>query len=227
MTKRSGVILAGGRSTRFAGADKALVEIAGTPMVRRVADRLGRVVDEVVVNCRTEQREAIRAAIDGCSTPTRIALDDHPDEGPVAGMYSGLAAANGDLVAVLACDMPAVVPSFVDALFSVATGDRRLDSPSVPAAGLTPSGDSPPYDAVVPISPEGWYEPLQAVYRRVPTYRACERALERGDRKALAPLDSLSWTSVGESVINAHNAGVGFKSVDTRADLTDVVKQFV
>ena len=166
MTKRSGVILAGGRSTRFAGADKALVEIAGTPMVRRVADRLGTVVDEVIVNCRTEQREAVRAAIDGCSTPTRIALDDHPDEGPVAGMYSGLAAADGDLVAVLACDMPAVVPSFVDALFSVATGDRRLDSPSVPAAGPTPPDDSPPYDAVVPISPEGWYEPLQAVYRR-------------------------------------------------------------
>jgi len=227
MTTRSGVILAGGRSTRFSGADKALVEIAGTPMVRRVADRLGTVVDEVIVNCRAEQREAIHAAIDGCSTPTRIALDDRPDEGPVAGMYSGLAAAEGSVVAVLACDMPAVVPSFVDALFSIAMGARPHDPPSVPTAGPTPSTDSPPYDAVIPISPDGWYEPLQAVYRRTPTHRACETALKRGDRKALAPLDSLSWTPVGESLINAHNAGVGFKSVDTRADLTAVVKQFV
>ncbi len=225
MTTRSGVILAGGRSTRFSGADKALADVGGKPMVRRVADRLADVVDEVVVNCRADQREAIAAVVADCPTPTRIAVDDRPDEGPVAGMHTGLAAATGDYAAVLACDMPAVVPSFVGALFGVATGDQPTDPPTTPEAGPTPSGAGPPYDAVVPLRPTGWYEPLQAVYRRGPTRQACADALRRDDRKALAPLASLSWTPVGASLIEAHDAAGSFASVNTRADLEAIVER--
>ena len=90
---RSGVIVAGGRSTRFGDADKAVAELAGTPMVRRVADRVAPAVDEVVVNCRADQREAIDAALDGFDHPVSFALDPEPDLGPLAGIAVGLDAA--------------------------------------------------------------------------------------------------------------------------------------
>jgi molybdopterin-guanine dinucleotide biosynthesis protein A len=54
----AGVVLAGGRSTRFDDGDKALATVEGTSMLARVVHRLGAVTDVVVVNCRPGQREA-------------------------------------------------------------------------------------------------------------------------------------------------------------------------
>jgi len=63
--ERTAIILAGGHSTRFGEADKAVANLAGTPMIRRVVDRLDPVVDEIVVNCRDEQVTAIRSVLEG------------------------------------------------------------------------------------------------------------------------------------------------------------------
>ena len=122
---RSGVIVAGGRSTRFGDADKAVTELAGTPMIRRVADRVAPAVDEVVVNCRADQREAIDAALDGFDHPVSFALDPEPDLGPLAGIAAGLDAAGGTYALVVACDMPFVASALVSSLFERAEGDRK------------------------------------------------------------------------------------------------------
>mgnify|MGYP000367843854 FL=1 len=114
---RAGVIVAGGRSTRFGDSDKAVADLAGTPMIRRVADRLGRVVDELVVNCREDQVEAIEAALSDHALDPRFALDEDPDQGPMAGIATGLAAVESEYAAVVACDMPFVDPTFVGYLF--------------------------------------------------------------------------------------------------------------
>ena len=53
----TGAIVAGGRSTRFGDRDKAVAELAGVPMIRRVADRLPRVP--------VPTPEGIEARIDG------------------------------------------------------------------------------------------------------------------------------------------------------------------
>ncbi|MDX1746000.1 MAG: NTP transferase domain-containing protein, partial [Halobacteriales archaeon] len=45
----AGVVLAGGGSTRFGEADKLLAELDGTPLVRRVVDRLAARTDRLVV----------------------------------------------------------------------------------------------------------------------------------------------------------------------------------
>ena len=71
----SAVIVAGGRSTRFGDDDKAVAPLSGTPMIRRVADRLEPVVDELVVNCRDDQRDAIEEALAGYPLATNFALD--------------------------------------------------------------------------------------------------------------------------------------------------------
>jgi len=192
---RAGVIVAGGRSTRFGDRDKAVADLAGTPLVRRVADRLGSVVDELVVNCRPDQRAAIEAALEGVDPAPRFAEDPEPDRGPMAGLMAGLRAVDGEYAAAVACDMPFVDPGFLDYLFGRAAG----------------------HDAAVP-RPDDWYQPMQAVYRAEPTAAACAAALERGERRVIAPLDDLEYVVVGPGEIEERAAPGTFENLNTRAE---------
>jgi molybdopterin-guanine dinucleotide biosynthesis protein A len=212
----TGAILAGGRSTRFGDRDKAVAPLAGVPMVRRVADRLAGdddpvppgadraaggdpVVDELVINCRPDQRDAIEGALDGLSLPLRWAVDDEPDLGPVAGIRNACRAAAGEYVAVVACDMPFVDPSFLDTL----------------------RGDAAGHEAAIPRLDDRWLQTTQAVYRAEPTATACERALARGDRKVLAPIDDLDRIVVGDAEIRERTTERTFTNVNTQAELAE------
>jgi molybdopterin-guanine dinucleotide biosynthesis protein A len=209
---RSAVIIAGGRSTRFGDADKAVALLAGVPLTRRVADRLEPVVDELVVNCRPDQREAIDDALAGSALPRSFALDEESDQGPMAGIRNGLRAAAGEHAVVVACDMPFVDPDAVRYLFD------RCSGSIAPPPGNDDVGE-PPYDAAVPRLGDGWYQTTQAVYRPEPMVDACDAALERGDRKILAPLEALSYAVVGETELEERTALSTFDNVNTREEL--------
>lgn len=56
----AGLVLAGGGSTRFGDADKLLAELDGTPLVRRVTDRLASRTDRLVVVARPGGQSTIR-----------------------------------------------------------------------------------------------------------------------------------------------------------------------
>jgi len=201
---RSAVVLAGGRSTRYGDGDKALADLAGAPMLRRVADRLADATDELVVNCRADQRPAHRDALDGYPNPVRVAEDPEPDEGPMAGVAAGLREARGEYALVVACDMPFVDPGVVDLLFDRATG----------------------WDAAVPQMDDGWYQTTQAVYHADAMANACEAALTRGDRKILAPLDALDWVAVPESEVAAAGSLETFENLNTRAVVEAAADRF-
>ncbi|SFK98038.1 molybdenum cofactor guanylyltransferase [Halogranum rubrum] len=203
---RSAVVVAGGRSTRFGDADKAVAELAGTPMIRRVADRLVSTVDELVVNCRADQRAAIESAMGDYPLPVRYALDTDTDEGPMAGIGTGLGACDGEYAVVVACDMPFVDSGVVEYLF------ERAEEENV--------------DAAVPKLDDGWYQTTQAVYRADAMAAACEAALERGDRKILAPLEELAWVVVEESEIREHGDVGTFENVNTRDEFEDAQTRF-
>ena len=201
---RSAVILAGGRSTRYGDGDKALADLAGTPMLRRVADSLDAVTDELVVNCRADQRDAHLDVLDEYPNPVRVALDPEPDEGPMAGIAAGLREARGEYGVVVACDMPFVDPAVVDLLFDRADG----------------------HDAAVPEMDDGWYQTTQSVYRADAMAAACEAALERGDRKILAPLEDLDWVAVRETDVAAVGDVTTFENLNTREAVEDAAGRF-
>ena len=200
---RSVVVVAGGRSTRFGEADKAVADLAGTPMIRRVADRLLDVCDELVVNCRADQREAIGTALADYPLPVRYALDAEADRGPMAGIMVGLREARGAYAAVVACDMPFVDAGFLEHLFDCATG----------------------HDAAVP-RPDEWFQTTQAVYRADAMAAACERALERGETKILAPLEDLDWVVVDDRRVRAAAEAGTFRNVNTVAELNAAAAEF-
>ncbi|PCR90603.1 molybdenum cofactor guanylyltransferase [Natrinema ejinorense] len=197
-TERTAIVLAGGYSTRFGEADKAVAHLAGTPMIRRVVDRIEPVVDDLVVNCREEQVPAIRDALEGNPEPdASFAVDPIPDRGPMAGITTGLRAAGGADAFVVACDMPFVDPDLAAHLF-----DRAAD-----------------HEAAVPRLDDQWFQTTQAVYSVEPMLAACERALERDERRIVEPLLELDYVVVDEDEIREYAALETFENVNTRTEL--------
>ncbi|USZ72189.1 molybdenum cofactor guanylyltransferase [Natronosalvus halobius] len=206
---RAGVIIAGGFSTRFQDGDKAVADLDGTPLIGHVADRLEDVTDELVVNCRAEQVDALQDALETRSRTIQVAVDRTPDRGPLAGIATGLEAASAPVAAVVACDMPFVETALLEALFErlEGDGDRETDEHEVRTA------------AVVPKHPDGWFQTTQAVYRTEPMANACRTALEADEGKILAALDRIEWTVLEPADWKRHATLGSFDSIDTRADL--------
>lgn len=196
---RGGVVLAGGRSTRFGNQDKAVVTLAGTPLIKRVVDRIAGVVDEVVINCRQSQRDSITAALAESDTELQFAIDQTPDRGPMAGLARGLEITDATYTIAVGCDMPFIDPDFVEYLF-----DRITEGYA---------------DAVVPRVDE-WYQPTHAVYTTTPMYAACRRALNDGARQLIAPFEYLDIRTISEATINAHTTQQTFRNVNTPKELS-------
>jgi len=90
-----GVVLAGGKSSRF-GRDKARLSFCGQPLLRRVAERLGRVTGEVLVSGRDPA---------DCGLGVPWLPDALPGFGPASGVLTVLAAV-GRPCLVVSCDLP-------------------------------------------------------------------------------------------------------------------------
>ena len=96
--KITGVVQAGGRSTRMGGEPKALIELDGRRIVERVVAAIAPVVDDVLVVTNTPEVYAFLGL--------PMVGDVFPDHGSLGGIYSGLKAAAGDAAFTVACDMP-------------------------------------------------------------------------------------------------------------------------
>ncbi|MBI2491579.1 MAG: molybdenum cofactor guanylyltransferase [Candidatus Rokubacteria bacterium] len=101
----TGVIQAGGRSTRMGGRPKALMELGGRRIVERVLDAVAPAVDDLLLVTNTPDLYA--------SLGLPMVADVYPDAGSLGGIYSGLKAAPGETAFTVACDMPFLHPAVV------------------------------------------------------------------------------------------------------------------
>ena len=102
--KVTGVVQAGGKSTRMGGRPKALMQLGGRSIVERVVAALTPVVDDVLVVTNTPELYAFLGL--------PMVADVYPDHGSLGGIYSGLSAA-GEIAFTVACDMPFLHPEVV------------------------------------------------------------------------------------------------------------------
>jgi molybdenum cofactor guanylyltransferase len=124
----AGAVLCGGASSRM-GRDKALLEVRGTPMARRVADALAAAGATSVV------------AVGGDAPALRaLGLAVVPDEAPGAGPLAAVATAlryagrsGDDVVLVVACDLLRPSPAAMAAVIGTLAGHPRADL-AVPVA---------------------------------------------------------------------------------------------
>ena len=82
------------------GRDKALVPLAGRPMIEHVMTRLTGLGDELLITSNQPDE------LDYLGAP--IFTDEEPGAGALPGLRTALEAAKGDRVLVVACDMPFV-----------------------------------------------------------------------------------------------------------------------
>ena len=164
------IVLAGGRSRRFAGGEKALATIDGQPLLSRVVSVARKAVDSkpILAVATTDQRETYADVLD---VPVQFVTDRPGRDGPLAGLEGAVEASTATWVFVLGCDMPAVSEAAIEWL-----GERRTDST----------------DAVVPRTNDG-RQPLHAWYRREAVVKAL--AVDRSERSLHALLDRLSVTA--------------------------------
>ena len=132
---RSVAILAGGQATRFGGRDKSALLVDGRSILDRQLASLEPLTGDLMI---VGDRDVAARAI-----PLRAIPDAVPGCGPLGGLHAALTAARGDVLLLVACDMPYLSTPFAEYLLSLA-------------------GDA---DIVVPQSERG-YHPLCAVYTR-------------------------------------------------------------
>jgi molybdopterin-guanine dinucleotide biosynthesis protein A len=117
----TGIVLAGGRSTRF-GRDKLLEPIQGEPLVWRPMRALAAAADEVIVATAAGRSFPVPPDL---ATPVSFAVDERPDAGPVEGLRAALDQAPAPLALVVAGDMPSLATADLQRLVgAVATGAR-------------------------------------------------------------------------------------------------------
>jgi len=161
------VILAGGGSKRL-GIEKGLLEISGKPSIRHIYDRIAKLVDEVIIVVSAEEQLHQYAKIFTQKEALQV-IDEKGTEGPLAGMIAGFNAATGEHSLLIPCDTPLISKDVIALLF-----DLHQE-----------------YNAVVPRWPNGYIEPLHAVYRTKTAVKIAVEAYKSGRRDLRAVLERL------------------------------------
>ncbi|MFH0799919.1 MAG: NTP transferase domain-containing protein [Pseudomonadota bacterium] len=109
----SAIVMAGGESSRM-GADKALLDLAGRPMIERIVSMLRPHFRELIIGANDAGKYAF--------TGVRVVPDRLRGRGPLMGIASTLAASSHDLNFIQACDIPHTELRFVRRMLRLAEG---------------------------------------------------------------------------------------------------------
>ena len=173
----AGLVLCGGESSRM-GFDKALLEIDGRPLAMVLAGRLSEVCASVMLASGWPGRFG--------HLGYQEVEDEVPYAGPLAGIVAGLRAAEHEILAVVAVDMPAANPVLLRYLAD------RIDD----------------HAAVVPCGPRG-PEPAHAVYSRR-ALPVLSRRLHSRRRSLHGALSELDVRPVGAAELLRAGFGTSF-----------------
>ena len=114
----SGFVLTGGGSKRM-GRDKALLELAGQPLVLRAVERLRPLVAEVALVGAPERYAYL-------GVPTLA--DREPGRGPLGGIVTALGASRHDWNLIVSCDLPYLEERFLRSLLERAAQEAGFDA---------------------------------------------------------------------------------------------------
>ncbi len=109
----TGVLLAGGKSSRF-GSNKALTKLAGRTMIEHPAKILTELFkNRLLITNTTAEYAFLGWPMTG---------DIYPDAGPLAGIHAALRSVTSPLIFVAGCDMPFLDKTLITYLCSLVEG---------------------------------------------------------------------------------------------------------
>ena len=184
----SAALFAGGQSRRM-GRDKAVVEIGGEALWKRQLATLRQLNPTQLFICGRPDVEYVGA---GCEVITDVV----PNAGPIGGLVTALQHVSTEILLVLAVDLPAMQPWFLERLVLRALASRR---------------------SIIPQGPQG-LEPLAAVYR-IESRGVAEECLRAGEFRMRSLVAALEERGLAE----LYRAGEGelplFRNVNTPEEL--------
>lgn len=205
----TGIVLAGGRSSQF-GADKLTARVDGGPLLWRPIRALAAAGCASIV-------VVVAPGSDDPPLPTDLGVDvvlvRDPESfgGPLVGLRTGLAAANGSIAIVVAGDQPGLRPGLLRTL---------VEAQSSPTEAGRPDGRSP--SAVVLVDPTGVARPLPCVVDRERAAVTINRLLAGGERRLRALIAALDAREVPEVVWRSADPGASWTlDIDRPEDLLD------
>jgi molybdenum cofactor guanylyltransferase len=187
----TGLVLAGGRSSRF-GSDKLEERFDGRTLLVNAIDGVTPASTEIFVVAAPDATPRI---------PHRATLIHDPVafDGPLAGVAAGLRAAHESIVLVVGGDMPTLVGAVIESILV------ELDDPGVDAVVL--EHDERP-------------RPLPMALRREPALTAAEGLLADGERRLRAMINALDARVVPEVTWRALDPyAMTVRDIDAPADL--------
>lgn len=97
---KSAVILNGGKSSGLSVGNKALLEIEGIPIIKRICSTLEPIFDEIIIVSNDPEE------IEKLLPDKDIFRDEIDSRGPLSGIYTGLLKIRSERAFFCACDMP-------------------------------------------------------------------------------------------------------------------------
>ena len=189
------LILAGGGGERF-GGEKALFRIGGKPMIQLVFEEIRKLSREVVISCRSSREKLARMFPEA-----KIVPDKFDKKGALTGLMSALPEIGSEYVALVTCDSPKIKSEVLKLIFRSAQG----------------------HDGAIPKWPNGYIEPLQAVYNTGKLRRAVIEAWGDGKMRlaeVLGRLSDIVYVST-EELKKADPELESFLNVNLPEDLTN------
>jgi molybdopterin-guanine dinucleotide biosynthesis protein A len=178
----SGVILAGGRSSRF-GSDKLAARLGDRTLLDLAIAGVAAVASEIVVVVAPGD-DRTPEPID---RPVRLVVDPERHGGPLVGLLAGLEAVEQPLTIVAGGDMPTLSAAVLEAMVRA----LEASAPGWDAVVLASRGDRVPLPAVVRTgAATTWARQLvgdgerrlRSLFERLPT-----RALDEGEWRPFDP----------------------------------------
>lgn len=176
LPRLTGIVLAGGRSTRF-GSDKLAATLGERTLLERSCAAVAAIASEVVVVLAPDDDRALPSI---AGRTIRVAHDARPGEGPLAGLLAGLEVAAEPLAIVVGGDMP------------------TLDAAVLAILARAIAADQASVDAVV-LAQRGETRPLPMAIRTGSATVAARRLLGDGERRLRALPEAIPSRQIDEA----------------------------
>ena len=167
------LILAGGLGLRLGRVDKALLDFNGEPLLARIVKKTVKISSHIVVSvCKDADVNVYQKTL---PVQVEFVRDEVKEAGPLEGIRQGMKklGENGvEYALTLACDLPLVNLEVLRAMLEKA---ERLGA-----------------EALIPRWPNGYIEPLHAVYKPKVMHKAASEALASGERLIVDAIKRLS-----------------------------------
>ncbi|MFQ6125958.1 MAG: molybdenum cofactor guanylyltransferase [Candidatus Heimdallarchaeota archaeon] len=203
----STILLAGGEGIRFRGQNqeyKAFIKFQGIPFVLNVLKQIPRSAydDIIIVSIKRHATRFLELLEQTQFSPKpKLVFDEIPFQGPMIGIINGMQVAQHDGCLVVPCDIPLLK---VEVLQKLIQQFEQIHNTS----------------AIIPRWPNGYIEPLTAIYRKSLFLEPCRRHFEQGERRlsqVLATISGVRYVDI-EQYRKIDPRLVSFYNVNTEAD---------